>query len=226
MLISSTRHNCSNEMLSIVSLLSVQQVFMRPKDSAKAADEAKARFSHADGDHLTLLNAYHAYRQALAAGGEAGIKTWAWDAFLDTRALKAADAVRSQLERLMNRMALPLVSTPFTHRDYYRNIKRALVAGFFMCVAHKHAAGHYVTVKDNQVVALHPSTVLDFKPEWVLYQEFVLTTKNFIRTVTVIDGAWLVELAPHYYDLSNFPQGETHAALKGIMRIAGRGAAK
>ena len=36
---------------------------MRPRDVAKAADEAKARFSHVDGDHLTLLNVYHAYKQ-------------------------------------------------------------------------------------------------------------------------------------------------------------------
>jgi pre-mRNA-splicing factor ATP-dependent RNA helicase DHX15/PRP43 len=36
---------------------------MRPKESARAADEAKKRFAHVDGDHLTLLNAYHAYKQ-------------------------------------------------------------------------------------------------------------------------------------------------------------------
>lgn len=28
-------------------------------------------------------------------------------------------------------------------------------------------------------MALHPSTVLDHKPEFVIYNEFVLTTKNF-----------------------------------------------
>jgi pre-mRNA-splicing factor ATP-dependent RNA helicase DHX15/PRP43 len=114
----------------------------------------------------------------------------------------------------MSRSGLALVSTPFTSRDYYRNIKRALVAGFFMCVAHQHAAGHYVTVKDNQVVALHPSSVLDFKPDWVLYAEFVLTTKNFVRTVTAVRGEWLVEAAPHYYDLSNFPNCEAKRVLE------------
>lgn len=35
---------------------------MRPKEAAKAADEAKRKFNHTDGDHLTLLNAYHAYK--------------------------------------------------------------------------------------------------------------------------------------------------------------------
>jgi pre-mRNA-splicing factor ATP-dependent RNA helicase DHX15/PRP43 len=83
-------------------------------------------------------------------------------------------------------------------------------------VGHLQKTGHYLTVKDNQVVVLHPSTVLDHKPEWALYNEFVLTSKNFIRTVTSIRGEWLVEQAPHYYDLSNFPTGETKRALERL----------
>ena len=59
-------------------------------------------------------------------------------------------------------------------------------------VAHLERTGHYLTVKDNQVVALHPSTCLDGKPEWTLYNEFVLTSKNYIRTVTGIRGEWCV----------------------------------
>ena len=57
-------------------------------------------------------------------------------------------------------------------------------------VAHLERTGHYLTVKDNQVVQLHPSTCLDHKPEWTLYNEFVLTTKNYIRTVTDIKPEW------------------------------------
>ena len=49
-----------------------------------------------------------------------------------------------------------------------------------------------MTVKDNQVVQLHPSTCLDHKPEWVLYNEFVLTTKNYIRTCTDVKPEWLI----------------------------------
>lgn len=43
-----------------------------------------------------------------------------------------------------------------------------------------------------QVVQLHPSTCLDHKPEWVLYNEFVLTSKNYIRTCTDIKAEWCV----------------------------------
>jgi pre-mRNA-splicing factor ATP-dependent RNA helicase DHX15/PRP43 len=43
MLIMAPQHQCSNEVLSIVALLNVAQVFMRPKEAAKAADEAKSQ---------------------------------------------------------------------------------------------------------------------------------------------------------------------------------------
>jgi HrpA-like RNA helicase len=184
MVISGSEFNCSNEILSITAMLSVPHVFLRPNEAKKAADEAKMRFAHIDGDHITLLNVYHAYKQ-----NKEDIQ-WCYDNFLQNRSLKSADNVREQLSRIMDRFSLQRKSTPFTSKDYYLNIRKALVKGFFMQVAHLERSGHYLTVKDNQVVQLHPSTCLDHKPEWVMYNEFVLTTKNYIRTVTDVKGEW------------------------------------
>jgi len=116
----------------------------------------------------------------------------------------------------MQRFNLELKSTDFASSNYYTNIRRALLFGFFMKVAHLERNGHYLTVKDNQVVALHPSTCLDRKPEWVLYNEFVLTSRNFIRTNTEVEPEWLLETAPHYYDLNNFPKCEAKSILQRI----------
>ena len=212
MLIASVEHGCSSEILSIVALLSVPQVFMRPKESAKLADAAKAKFAHAEGDHLTLLNAYHAY---VARGRD---PNWCWENFINVRTMKQAERVRAQLESMMRRMRVPLVSTDFKSRDYYVNIRKAICAGYFMQVAHLERVGHYLTVKDNQVVSLHPSTVIDSRPSWVLYNEFVLTSKNYIRTTTVIKPEWLLEMAPHYYNMQNFPECE---AKRELTRLAG-----
>lgn len=109
---------------------------------------------------------------------------WCYENFINFRSLKSADNVRQQLARIMDRFNLKRSSTEFTSKDYYVNIRKALVQGFFMQVAHLERTGHYLTIKDNQVVQLHPSTCLDHKPDWVIYNEFVLTTKNYIRTVT------------------------------------------
>jgi pre-mRNA-splicing factor ATP-dependent RNA helicase DHX15/PRP43 len=93
-----------------------------------------------------------------------------------------------------------------------------MLAGCFMQVAHLERTGHYLTVKDNQVVQLHPSNCLDHKPEWVIYNEYVLTSHNYIRIVTDICGEWLVDIAPHYYDLSNFPQCEAKLVLEKLYK--------
>jgi len=212
MLVASGKYNCSQEILSITALLSVPLIFMRPRDKQKEADEAKERFSHEDGDHLTLLNAYHAYKNHHED------KQWCYDNFINYRSMQSADSVRQQLERVYNRFELPLNTTDFTSKDYYSNIRKAVIAGFFMQVAHLERTGHYLTVKDNQVVDVHPSSSLGHKPEWVVYNEFVLTTKNFIRTVSDIKGDWLVDIAPHYYELSNFPDCEAKRVLERLYR--------
>lgn len=205
---------CSNEALSVVALLSVPNVFMRPKEAAKAADEAKKQFSHSDGDHLTLLNAYYAFKQS---GDD---RNWCYDNFLNYRSLQSAENVREQLARMMQKLNLPLVSGDFSDDNYYNNIRRCLSSGLFMQVAHLQRQGHYLTVKDQQVVAIHPSSVIDSKPPWILFQEFVLTSRNYVRTVTITRLEWLLELSPHYYDLENWPDGETkHEIEKGYRRM-------
>lgn len=191
MLISSPEFYCSNEILSITALLSVPQVFVRPASQRKRADEMKNLFSHQDGDHLTLLNVYHAFK---GADAQSNPKQWCHDHFLSLRSLQSADNVRMQLLRIMEREELEMVSTPFEDKKYYENIRRALCAGFFMQIAKKDSGGKsvYTTIKDNQNVLLHPSTVLAHDAEWVLYNEFVLTTKNYIRTVTAVKPEWLL----------------------------------
>lgn len=55
MLVAAPEFNCSNEIVSIAAMLSVPNVFVRPKEQAKAADEAKARFAHIDGKGRAVL---------------------------------------------------------------------------------------------------------------------------------------------------------------------------
>ena len=77
--------------------------------------------------------------------------SWCYENFVNQRALKSADNVRQQLVRIMVRYNLKLCSTEFNSRDYYINIRKAMLAGYFMQVAHLERTGHYLTVKDNQV---------------------------------------------------------------------------
>ncbi len=178
---------------------------MRPNNMRKEADAAKALLSIPDGDHLTMLNVFNSYktsglfpmrvffhRLTRQHFSDAGDKNWCWSNYLNARALAQADNVRTQLMRTMERFEVDLLSTD-DMRKYYINIRRALVCGFFMQVAHNEGGtkgAEYITVKDNQSVALHPSCGLETQPEWVIFNEFVLTTRRYIRTVTEVKGEW------------------------------------
>ncbi|KZS95211.1 P-loop containing nucleoside triphosphate hydrolase protein [Sistotremastrum niveocremeum HHB9708] len=211
MLIVSPEFKCSNEILTVVAMLSVPNVWVRPPSMRKEADAAKAELTIPNGDHLTMLNVYNMYMQNKYD------KNWAWQHYLSARALAQAENVRAQLERTMERFEIELVSSQ-DMRTFYDNVRKALCCGFFMQVAHREGEkNNYLTVKDNQVVGLHPSCGLDNQPEWVLFNEFVLTTRPYIRTVTDVRPEWLLEYAPTYFDLSTFTDGETKRALQRVI---------
>ena len=56
------------------------------------------------------------------------------------------------------------------------------------------------------------------RPEWVLFNEFVLTTQPYIRTVTEIRPGWLLEIAANYYDLQTFPDGDAKRSLQRVLK--------
>jgi pre-mRNA-splicing factor ATP-dependent RNA helicase DHX15/PRP43 len=121
----------------------------------------------------------------------------------------------------------------------YQRVRETLICGFFMQVAHKEEK-IYVTIKDNQQVNLHPSCGLDNQPEWVLFNEFVLTTRPYIRTVTTVNPEWFVQLsvpvgfvtnilfrllqdAATYYDIDSWKDSEAKRALSRVKnKLLGR----
>ncbi|KAI3402516.2 PRP43 [Candida oxycetoniae] len=224
MLIGSPAFKCSEEILTIVAMLSVPSVFVRPASARQRADEAKFSFAHPDSDHLTLINVYEAFENTPQ---ELGISQHQWcrDNFLNYRSLSSARSVRFQLSNIMERNDLELVSQYNQIPDglYWENVKKALVGGFFMQVAkRKSGAKGYLTVKDNQDVLIHPSTVVVKEGEWLIYNEFVLTSKNYIRTVTVVNPEWLVEIAPKYYNLEHFQKGDVKLSLERVIQSVER----
>ncbi len=48
--------------------------------------------------------------------------------------MKCADSIRAQLLRTMNRYGLEIKSPDFNSKEYYLNIRKCLLAGFFMQV--------------------------------------------------------------------------------------------
>lgn len=72
-----------------MSLMSVPQIFLRPRQDQAAAENAKKQFVNHDGDHITMLNAFNAFISKKMD------PAWCWDNYLSARALKQANDIRN-----------------------------------------------------------------------------------------------------------------------------------
>lgn len=193
-LLSSVTNSCSEETIIIISMLTVQNIFYRPKDKQQEADQKKAKFHHPYGDHLTLLNVYTRWEQANCT------EQFCTNNYLHFRHLKRARDVRNQLVTLFKKFGLPIVSV---HGDP-DVLRKTLVSGFFMNAAKRDSQVGYKTIGGNTAVGIHPSSSLYGKEyEYVMYHSLVLTTREYMSQVTSIDPNWLVETAPHFYKVTD-----------------------
>lgn len=211
MLLASPQFHCSNEVLTLVAMLSVPPVHVRPNNKRNEADAAKAAFAIPGGDHLGLINVYNMYLRNQHNSG------WAWANFLNVRALQQAQNVRLQIQRIAEKFGMKFVSPKGAQQINWTNVQKALVSGYFSQVAFNMGPrAKYSTVKDNEVVYLHPSSGLDAHCDWVIFNEFVLTTQPYIRTVTEARPEWLLEYGGNHFDLTTFPEGSAKRALEKV----------
>lgn len=192
-LIAAVDLHCSDEILSIVAMLSMPTVFYRPKEKQSVADQKKAKFHDPAGDHLTLLNVYNGWKKS-------GYQNpWCFENFIQARSMKRARDVREQLVKIMERYRHAITSCG---RDTQK-VRQALCSGFFRNAARKDPQEGYKTLIESTPVSLHPSSALFGKQaEWVIYHTLVLTSKEYMHCCSTIEPKWLVEAAPTFFKVA------------------------
>jgi pre-mRNA-splicing factor ATP-dependent RNA helicase DHX16 len=184
--------------LSILAMLQEgPSIFYRPKQQAKEADSRHALFARGGvGDHIAILNIWNEFV-------ESGFSfAWARENYLQIKSLNRVRDVRDQLVRLCERVEVDLSSSS----DHIA-IKKAITAGYFFNVGRLDRSGesYHVAKNGGQQLYIHPSSsMFSVKPppRFILYNELVLTSKEYARNVMEIQPGWLTEAAPHYYDKS------------------------
>lgn len=88
-------------------------------------------------------------------------------------------------------------------KDYNR-VRRAICSGYFRNAAKKDPQEGYKTLVEGTPVYIHPSSALfNRNPEWCIYHELILTTREYCHNVTAIEPKWLVEVAPQFFRVAD-----------------------
>eukprot|EP00808_Paulinella_micropora_P018763 g35533.t1 len=187
MLITAEPLGCTAEILTIVSMLSIPSIFFRPSDRAEEADSAREKFFVPESDHLTLLHVSAVEASAVQRGVVQGpLRARQGDAQGAGDPWSAAghheDAARSNWDA----------------------VRKVICSAFFMNSAKLKGIGQYVNMRTGMPCNLHPTSALyglGTTPDYVVYHELVMTTKEYMRTVTVVDPYWLAELGPMFFSI-------------------------
>uniref|UniRef100_A0A1A7YSE1 DEAQ box RNA-dependent ATPase 1 n=1 Tax=Iconisemion striatum TaxID=60296 RepID=A0A1A7YSE1_9TELE len=208
-LIAACEYDCVDELLTVAAMLTAPSCFTVVELSREEAAIALWRpVMHGEGDHMTLINVYNAFMEHNQD------EAWCSANFLSHAALRLAVVIRAELLDVMQRIELPVSPPAFGSQDNCTNIKRALLSGFFLRVAHDvDGSGNYLLLTHRHVAHLHPfSSYLRLQPSpsppsWVLYHEFTISSDNCICIASEVHPQMLVELAPQYF-LGNLPASD------------------
>lgn len=106
MLLVGAELGCADEVLIIVSMLSVPSCFFRPPDRAEESDAAREKFFVPESDHLTML---HIYQQWKKSGYRAD---WCSDHFLQAKGTHFTQCIHISTSKMTAQSVLLQQHTP------------------------------------------------------------------------------------------------------------------
>ncbi|ETE68184.1 Pre-mRNA-splicing factor ATP-dependent RNA helicase PRP16, partial [Ophiophagus hannah] len=224
MLIVSCDMGCSSEILLIVSMLSVPAIFYRPKGREEESDQVREKFAVPESDHLTYLNVYLQWKNNSYS------TLWCNEHFIHAKAMRKVGVgagPRGSRHRMTMNGAEPALALVFQVREVRAQLKDIMVQQHMslascgtdwdvvrkcICAAYFHQAaklkgiGEYVNIRTGMRCHLHPTSSLfgmGYTPDYIVYHELVMTTKEYMQCVTAVDGEWLAELGPMFYSIKH-----------------------
>ncbi|GLC42130.1 hypothetical protein PLESTM_001294900 [Pleodorina starrii] len=188
---------CGLEAVGVVAMVSTENVFHMPRQKEREWRAARLKFLAREGDHLTLLNVFRGYREISKENNKART-AWCSDNFINIRAMRKAEDIYEQLLRFLGPPAPPGLGLPLAScGDDTTPLRRALTAGLFPHAAKLQPDGSYRVLATGRQVFLHPSSVLlDRKPDVLVFNELMHTSRTYARDAVAIEARWLPELAP------------------------------
>ncbi|KAF4388856.1 hypothetical protein F8388_019035 [Cannabis sativa] len=169
MILSSSQLGCSEEIITIAAVLSIQ------------------------GDHVTFLNVYKGFLQS----GKSS--QWCYRNFVNYHAMKKVLEVREQLRRTAQRIGLVLKSCEGDILIVRKAITAGFFANACNLEAYSHNGKYKTIRGSQEVYIHPSSVLFRVNPKWVIYHSLVSTDKQYMRNVISIDPSWLREVAPHFY---------------------------
>ncbi|KYQ89592.1 DEAD/DEAH box helicase [Tieghemostelium lacteum] len=196
MVIISEQLGCALDIVTIVSMLSIPSVFYRPKGAEEESDSAREKFHVPESDHLTLLHVYQQWKINKYSS------QWCAEHFIHQKAMRKVREIRGQLLEIMEQQKMRIESCG----SDWDVIRKAISSSYFHHSAKIKGIGEYVNMRSGMPCFLHPTSSLyglGYAPDYIVYHELVMTSKEYMQVVTAVDPLWLHEMGPMFFTIKD-----------------------
>lgn len=200
MIISANEYSSLNEILIIISGLSIADPRERPIDKQQQADQAHSQFKDEKSDFIAYLNLWNFYQEQRQELSQNKLRKLCKKSFISyTRMLEWRD-IHTQLLKQCNEVKYKINTSVASNEA----IHQALLSGLLSHSGLKNEDGEYQGARNN-IFAIFPGSNLRKKrPLWIMAAEMLETQRHYGLTVAQIDPQWLEKQASHIIKKSYF----------------------
>jgi ATP-dependent RNA helicase HrpA len=195
MLLAATREGCLDEVLVIVSALSIQDPRERPTEKQQQADQSHARFKHERSDFIAWLSLWQYYEEQRQSLSQNRLRKLCKKEFLSYTRMREWREVHTQL-RIACKQQKMAVRADLPEEENYRGIHRALLSGLLANIAQHQEGREYLGARNRKMMIFPGSSQSRRKPAWIVAAEVVETSQVFARQVAGIDPRWAADINP------------------------------
>lgn len=176
--------------LIAASFLSANSPFILPPNEEMEARKAHHRFRDMQGDFVTYLNIFNAYKQS------DNKEKFCKKNYLDERVMAEIDNINYQLTQIVSDMNIPIVQGKGSFNDYLCCIACGMIQ--FVCIRTGRESYHSLTADH---ICIHPGSVI-FKqnPVFIVAGEIVRTSRIFAMSVSPLTKPMLDIINPSLYE--------------------------
>ncbi|KAF8382993.1 let-355 [Pristionchus pacificus] len=179
---------CTAEALTVISLLSSEELFLQnDEDSAQVI---RRKVSSTEGDHVTMLNAFNLFKAEKKKESGHKLAEWASQCGLNIRSLVNAAKIRKQLGEIASEEGIVIKSCGVDRE----RLRKSLAIGLFMnaCEYDNQKNAYRLLLSPSTLVRIHPSSVLSrSRPTHIVFSQLLKTTDLYAKDVSVIDKSWV-----------------------------------
>lgn len=187
MLLEAQNEGSVAQVLTIVSLLSVQDPRERPMAKQQAADELHAEFNDVKSDFMAILNMWEFCRVQNDRLSGNQFRKMCGQRFLAYMRIREWRDIRKQLQQVLREMKI----VENTTEAKYDAIHRALLSGLLGNVAIKDDRNNYLGTRNRKMMLFPGSGVFGKGGKWVMAAEVSETTRLYARSVACIEPEWI-----------------------------------